>query len=73
MIMVQNYAMSIRYSEKRVGNKYDSIKLFLETYNYENQFENEESCDTTSRKCDKEESVGLSDMHPLEGDEEEKD
>ena len=41
-----------------MGNKYDPINLFLETYNCDNWFENEESVD-------------LSDMPPLEGDEEE--
>ena len=44
--------------KRKLGNKYDPINLFLETYNYDNWFENEESVD-------------LSDMPPLEGDEEE--
>ena len=52
-----------------MGNKYGPINLFLETYNYNNWFKNEEKADTTSRKNDKEESLDLSDMLPLEGDE----
>ena len=53
-----------------MGNKYDPINLFLETYNYNVWFENEESTDTTSRKSDEDESVDLHDMLPLECDEE---
>ena len=45
----------------------------METSNCDVWFENEESTDTTSRKSDKEESVNLSDMPPLEGDEEVKE
>ena len=30
-----------------LGNKFDPINLFLETYDYVNWFENEESADTT--------------------------
>ena len=56
--------------KRELGNKYDPIDLFLGTYNYDVWFENEESAETT-RKCDKKESVDLSDMPPLEGDEEE--
>ena len=52
------------------GNKYDPIILFLKTYNYNIWFENQKSTDTTSRKSNKDESVDLSDMSPLEGDEE---
>ena len=43
--------------------KYKPKKLFFETYNYDDWPENEEL-------TDKEESVDLSDMPPLEGDEE---
>ena len=53
-------------------NKYNSIKLFLEIYNYDACFENEESADTT-RKSDKKELVDLSDISPLEVNEEVKD
>ena len=49
---------------KKVKSKYDPIKLFLATYNYDNWFEREES-------TDKEESVDLSDMHLPKGEEEE--
>ena len=44
--------------------KYDPINLLLKTYSYELWFENEES-------IDRKESVDLSDMLPLESDEEE--
>ena len=54
-----------------MGNKYDPINLFLETHTYDNWFGNKESDDTASRKSDKEESVDLADMSPLEDDEEE--
>ena len=47
--------------------------MFLEIYNYNIWFENEKLADTTSRKSDKGESVHLSDMPPLEGDEEVKE
>ena len=57
--------------KKELVNKFDSINLFLETYNYDSWFENEVSDDTTSRKKDKEESIDLSDIPPPEGDEEE--
>ena len=58
--------------KSKLGNKYDPVNLFLETYNYEDWFKNEESADTT-RKSDKDEPVDLSDMPPLEGDEEVKE
>ena len=54
---------------KRLGNKYDPVNLFPETYNYDVWFENEESVGTT-RKSDRKESVDLSGMPPLEGNEE---
>ena len=46
--------------------------MFLGTYNYENWFENKELNDT-KRKSNKEESIDLTDMPPLEGDEEVKE
>ena len=63
-----------------MGNKHNSINLFLETYNYDvwritdtaRKSDKEESTDTT-RKSDKEVSIDLSDMSPLEGDEEVKE
>ena len=47
------------------------LTYFLK-HNYEGLFRNEELSDTT-RKSDKEESVDLSDIPPLEGEEEIKD
>ena len=58
--------------KRKLGNKYDPINLFFETHNYDVWFENEESVDTP-RKSDKKESADLSDMPPLEGDEEVKE
>ena len=49
---------------KNIKFKYISNKLFFKAYNYDPWFENEEL-------TDKEESVDLSDMLPLEGDAEE--
>ena len=59
----------------KMKHKYDPIKLFLETCNYDVWFENEKSTDKeelsdTTRKSDKKDSVDLSDMPALEGDEE---
>ena len=54
--------------KRKLGNKYDLINLFLETYNSV-WFENEELADTTSRKSEKVESVDLSEMSLLEGKE----
>ena len=54
--------------KRKLGNKYDLINLFLETYNSV-WFENEELADTTSRKSEKFESVDLSEMPLLEGKE----
>ena len=45
---------------KKIEHKYDPINLFLYLW-----FENEESIDTTT-KSDKEESVDLFDMPPLQ-------
>ena len=50
--------------KKKIELKYDLINLFLETYNYDLWFENEEPTDW-------EKSVDLSDIPPLEGVEEE--
>ena len=50
--------------KKNIELKYDLINLFLETYNYDLWFENEELTDW-------EKSVDLSDIPPLEGVEEE--
>ena len=36
--------------KRKLGNKYDPINLFLEAYNYDVEFENEESTNTTSKK-----------------------
>ena len=44
--------------------------LYFLKHNYDDWFENEESTETT-RESDKEESVSLSDMPPIEGDEDE--
>ena len=46
--------------------------MFLETYNYEDWYKNKKSVNTR-RKNDKEEPVDLSDIPPLEGDEEVKE
>ena len=50
----------------KMDPKYDPESLFLNTYNYEPRFENEEL-------TNKEESVDLSDMPPLERNEEVKE
>ena len=42
-------------------------------HSYDNWFQNEESDHATSRKYDKEESADLSDMSPVEGNEEVKE
>ena len=54
--------------KRKLGNKYDPINLFRETYNYDVWFQSEESPDTT--KTD-EKSTDLKPMPLLEGDEEE--
>ena len=41
-----------------MGNKHDPVNLFLETYNCDVWFENEESTDATSRKSNKEVKEG---------------
>ena len=50
----------------KMDPKYDPESLFLNTYNYEPRFENKEL-------ANKEESVDLSDMPPLERNEEVKE
>ena len=60
--------MAISDAKKRkLGDKYDPEKLFLEGYDYSLWSENKEE------STDKKESVYLSDMPPLEGDEEVKE
>ena len=61
--------------KKKLGNKCDSEKLFLQRFDYSVWFENEES--TVKEKLankeestDKKELVDLSDVLPVEGDEE---
>ena len=49
------------------------LLIYFLKHSYDNWFQNEESDDTTSRKSDKEESADLSDMPPLEGNEEVKE
>ena len=51
-------------------NKIMIIFFFLETYNYDGLFANEDSTDTT-RESDKGEPENSSNMPPPEGDEEE--
>ena len=43
--------------KKDLGNNYNPINLFLETYNYDSWFENKELYDTTTTESDKEESI----------------
>ena len=66
-IYFDEYKFLSNAKKEEVGNKYDSVNLFLETCNYDPWFENEEPTDTTI-KSDKEESA--EDMPALEGDEE---
>ena len=64
--------------KRKLGNKYDSGTLFLETYNYDHWFKIEELADTprwrieelndTPRQSDKEKSVDLCDMPPPASD-----
>ena len=66
--------MALSYHQKRkLGNKYDPVTLFLvDVHNYDNCFKNDESTDKKEECTDKgEESIDLSDMPPLESDEEE--
>ena len=53
--------------KRKLGNQYNLVDLFLETYNYDDWFKNEELADKT-KKSDKEKSVDLSDMQPLKDD-----
>ena len=52
--------------KRKLGDEYDPVNLFLERYNYDVLFENEESSGTTKIG---EESTDLPPMPPLEGDE----
>ena len=52
-----------------LGNKYDTINLFLETCNYDVWFENEEPTDK-EKSADEKESVDLFDMPPVGDDKE---
>ena len=53
-----------------MGNKYDTINLFLETCHYDVWFEKEDSTNTTSRNSDKDKSMDSYDMPPLKGERE---
>ena len=57
-----NYQM-LKKKKEKIEHKYDSTKLFLETYNYDDWLENEESSDTNK--------IDLPPMPPLEGGDEE--
>ena len=50
--------------KRKLGNKYDSINLFLKAYNYYVWFESEELSDTTETD---EKSTDLPPMPPLKG------
>ena len=70
-----NQHMAMSDAQKKLGNKCDSEKLFLQRFDYSVWFENEES--TVKEKLankeestDKKELVDLSDVLPVEGDEE---
>ena len=71
-IYFNEYNEILDAKRNKMKHKYEPKKLFLETYNYDVWFENQESSDT-KRKSDKEESVDLSYMPSLEGDEEVKE
>ena len=49
--------------KRKLSNEYDSTNFFLETYNYDAWFENDESTDTKTKS-------GLPRMPPTEDDEE---
>ena len=81
--MINTWLLQI-IRKRRLGNKYDPISLFLETYDYDAWFENKESTDIRkkrdkeestdrTRKSDKEQYVDLSVMLPLEANEEVKE
>ena len=55
----------------KIDPKYDPKNLFLEGYDYSVWSENEEELSDQKELADKEETVDLSDVLPLEGDEEE--
>ena len=71
-IYFNEYNEILDAKRNKMKHKYEPRKLFLETYNYYVWFENQESSDT-KRKSDKEESVDLSCMSSVEGDEEVKE
>ena len=54
--------------ERELHDKYDPINLFLETYNYNIWFENEEEL-IDKKMIDREELTDVPPMPPLEGDE----
>ena len=60
-----NQYITLSDAKKKLSDKYDPEMLFLEGYDYNVWSENKEE------STDKEESVDLSDILPLEGDEEE--
>ena len=73
MIMLQEYIICIKKlisintwlfqkKKRKLGSKYDPVNLFFKIYNYDDWFKNEEL-------VDKEESVDLPHMQPLECDE----
>ena len=51
-------------AKKKLGNKYDTINVFVKTCNYDTWFENDTELTDTKAKSD------LSPMPPLEDDEE---
>ena len=71
-IYFHEYDRLIVAKRKTIGSKHDPTNLFFETYNYDLWFENEESANK-EESTDQEESADLSDMIPLEGNEEVKE
>ena len=58
--------------KRKVGNKYDPANFFLvDVYNYNDWFIKGKSTDKQEESTDKEEFADLSDVLPLEGNEEE--
>ena len=57
--------MNTRFSQVLKKDKYDPVDLFIETCNYNVWFKNRKSADTT--KNDRDGSLNLSDMLPIEG------
>ena len=56
-----------------MDHKYEPKKLFLKAYNYNFWYKNKESTDNKEDLTDKKESLDLSDIPPLESDEEVKE